>query len=91
MLFAEMKFLPDLWASALDEVLAIGIRRLVVDDELGDLVGPIIATVASRSAEGAIDPAGVSFTGVSLSALEDPLQGIIQDSPIGVELRYEPI
>jgi len=41
----------------------------------------------SRGAEGPIDPAGVSFTGVSLPALKDPLQRIIQDSPIGVELR----
>jgi hypothetical protein len=45
----------------------------------------------SRGAERAINPAGVSFAGVSLPALKDPLEWIIYDSPIGVELRYEPI
>jgi hypothetical protein len=45
----------------------------------------------SRGAEGPIDPSGVSFTGVSLSALKDPLQRIVHHSPIGIELRYEPI
>jgi hypothetical protein len=45
----------------------------------------------SRGAEGAIDPAGVSSTGISLPPLKDPLQRIIRDSPIRIELRYEPI
>jgi hypothetical protein len=31
MLLAEVKFFPDLWATTLNEVLAIGIGRLVVD------------------------------------------------------------
>ena len=45
MLFAEAKFLPDLRAASFDEVLAVGIGRLVVDDELDDLVGPVSATM----------------------------------------------
>jgi hypothetical protein len=45
----------------------------------------------SRGAEGPVNPAGVPFARVSLFALENPLQWIIHDPPIGVELRYEPI
>jgi len=44
-----------------------------------------------RCAEGPIDPAGVSFAWVSLPALEDPLQRIIHDPPIAVELPYKRI
>jgi hypothetical protein len=43
MLFADMEFLPDLWPGALDELLTIGIRRLVVDHELRNLVGSVVA------------------------------------------------
>ena len=46
MLSPETEFLPDLWATTLDEILAIGVGGLVVDHELGDLVSPVVATVA---------------------------------------------
>jgi hypothetical protein len=39
MLSPEMEFFPDLWAAAFDEIFAIRIGRLVVDHELGDLLG----------------------------------------------------
>ena len=42
MLFPQPKELPDLWTTALDEILAVGIRP---DGELDDLVGPVAATV----------------------------------------------
>jgi hypothetical protein len=45
----------------------------------------------SRGAEGTVDPAGVSFPRFALPALKDPLQRIIHDSPVGIELRYAPI
>ena len=43
MLFAQIEAFPDLGAAALDEVLAVW--GCGVDHELGDLLGPIIATV----------------------------------------------
>ena len=46
MFSAEMKFLPDLWATTLDEILTIRIGRLIVNHELGNLLSPILATVA---------------------------------------------
>ena len=46
MLFPQPKELPDLCTTTLDEILAIGIRRLVMDHELDDLLGPVVATVA---------------------------------------------
>src|SRR5262245_24317323 len=43
---ADIEFLPDLWTTALDEVLAIGVGGLVMDDELGNLLSPVVTTMA---------------------------------------------
>ena len=45
----------------------------------------------SRRAEGSILPAGVLFAGFALPPLQDPLQRIIRDPPVRVELGYEAI
>jgi hypothetical protein len=45
----------------------------------------------SRGAEGPVSPTGVLFAGIALSPLQDPLQGIIHDPPVAVQLRYESI
>jgi hypothetical protein len=41
--------------------------------------------------EGSILPTRVLFARIALPALQHPLEGIIDDPPIRVELRYEPI
>jgi hypothetical protein len=46
MLFPEIESLPNLRSAALYQVFAIGIRRLVVDHELDDLLGPVVAPMA---------------------------------------------
>jgi len=46
MLFPKIESLPNLRSAALYQVLAIGIRRLVVDHELDDLLGPVVAPLA---------------------------------------------
>ena len=45
----------------------------------------------SRCAEGSILPARIFFAGIALPPLQDPLQRIVHDPPVRVELRYEPI
>jgi hypothetical protein len=42
MLFADAEFIPDLEAATFDEVLAV---RVIVDQELDDLIGPIAVAV----------------------------------------------
>jgi hypothetical protein len=46
MLSPTMEFSPNLWTTPFDEVLAIRIGWLVVDHELGYLLGPVLATIA---------------------------------------------
>jgi hypothetical protein len=43
----------------------------------------------SRSTEGAIPPAGVLPARIAFLPLQNPLQRIIDDPPVGVELGYE--
>ena len=44
-----------------------------------------------RCAERSLLPTRVLFAGVALSPLEDPLQRVIHDPPVLVELGYEAI
>ena len=44
-----------------------------------------------RCAEESISPAGVLFAGVALFPLKYPLQRIIDEPPVRVQLRYEAI
>ena len=56
MLFAKVESLPDLRAATLDEIFAVGVRLLVVDYELNDLVGPIVAAMPfDKSIDGGLD------------------------------------
>jgi hypothetical protein len=45
----------------------------------------------SRCTEGSVLPAGVLFARMALPPLQDPLQWIIHDPPVTVQLRCEPI
>jgi len=45
----------------------------------------------SRRAEGSVLPAGVLFAGFALPPLQYPLQRIIHDPPVRVELRHDAI
>jgi hypothetical protein len=56
MLFSEMEFLPNLLTSSLDEVLPVGVGVLVMKDELGNLLGPVVTTIAlDQSIDGCFD------------------------------------
>ncbi len=67
--------------------------------KLGDRVGVDFAAILtnaaqqsfSRGAERPISPAGVLRAWTSLPSLQDPLQRIIDDPPVFVELGYEAI
>jgi hypothetical protein len=67
--------------------------------KLGEGVGVDLAAIfadapeqrLSRSAEGATPPAGVLLAGIALPPLQNPLQRIIHDPPVRIELGYKAI
>jgi hypothetical protein len=70
-------------------------ERLEFSERLGVDLAAILMNAAkqslSRCAEGSVSPAGGLLPWIALLPLEDPLQGIILDSPIRVELGCERI
>ena len=70
-------------------------QRLKLGQCLGVNLAAVLANAAeqpfSRSAEGSTLPAGALFPGFALLSLQDPLQRVIDDPPVLVELGYEPI
>ena len=70
------------------ELLEIGECILI---DLSAILTNAVQQCFSRGAERSILPTGVLFAGIALPPLQDPLERIIDDPPVRVELRYEPV